>query len=162
MAPPPAPSGEVAFDLRGRFSVSQDGRAQSGNFFWRQFAAGFEVDLWGPLGQGRARLIGAGGGLTLVDARGVAVFDGDAEALMRRELGWSAPLAAFSAWVTGRPAPSWPVRVHGRGAFEQLGWRVAVTAWRDVGGQALPGRIEATRRGVRIVVACREWSSPPA
>lgn len=155
------PTGEVAFDLRGRFSVVQDGHATAGNFFWRQFVGGFELDLWGPLGQGRARLIGAGGSLSLVNARGEAVADGNAEALMRRELGWSAPLDAFAAWVTGRPAPDWPAQVHGDGSFEQLGWRVEVKSWRDVGAQTLPRRLEASRPGTRIVVVCREWGSPP-
>ena len=160
----PAPTGaanEVAFDLRGRFSVAQGGEVASGNFLWRQFTAGFELDLWGPLGQGRARLIGGGGALTLVNGRGEAVADGDAEALMRRQLGWAAPLDAFAAWVTGKPAPSWPARILAPGLFEQLGWRVEVTAWHDVGGQPLPRRLEASRRETRIVVACREWASPP-
>ena len=159
MAPP---TSDVAFDLSGRFSVVQDGRATSGNFLWRQFAAGFELDLWGPLGQGRARLIGTDGGLTMVNAHGETVRSGDAEALMRRELGWFAPLDAFAAWVTGRPAPDWPARVHGHGSFEQLGWRVEVKSWRDVHGQTLPRRLEASRPGTRIVVVCREWGAPPA
>ena len=158
MAPP---ASDVAFDLSGRFSVVQDGRATSGNFLWRQFAAGFELDLWGPLGQGRARLIGTDGGLTMVNAHGETVRSGDAEALMRRELGWFAPLDAFAAWVTGRPAPDWPARVHGHGSFEQLGWHVEVKSWRDVHGQALPRRLEAYRPGTRIVVVCREWGAPP-
>lgn len=157
---PPPPSSGLVFELRGRFSVTQAREANSGNFLWRQYPGGFEVDLWGPLGQGRARLIGQGTSLTLVNARGETVADGDAEALMQRELGWSAPLSALSSWLVGQPAPGLPARTNGD-AFEQLGWQVQVTAWAQVGERRLPRRLEAQRGGLRIVVACREWSAPP-
>lgn len=156
----PSPASGVTFDLRGRFSVVEGDRARTGSFFWRQRANGFEAELWGPLGQGRTRLIGSGRALRLLNARGETVASGDAEALMQRELGWAAPLNAFGSWLTGEPAPGLPLRRQGD-AFEQLGWRVRVTAWRQVGERTLPRRLEAHRRGVRIVVACRQWSAPP-
>lgn len=156
---PPPSAGEATFDLKGRFSVVEGGRARSGNFFWRQHANGFEAELWGPLGQGRTRLIGKGHALQVMNARGETMASDDAKALMQRELGWAAPLSAFGSWFVGEPAPSWPARTRGD-AFEQLGWRVRVTAWAQVGERALPRRLEARHGGLRIVVACREWRLP--
>ena len=104
-APPEGEPGRL-FHLEGRLAVRGADDAMSASFVWDHFAEHFEIELWGLLGQGRTRLTGEAGALTIFTPRGDVVADGDAELLMQRELGWSVPLEVLPDWVQGRPSRS--------------------------------------------------------
>lgn len=155
------------FRLRGKIAVRTEQEAFSAAFDWRQAGRRYQIDLWGPLGQGHIRLRGDGSTLSLTDSGGAVWRGDDAVALMDQTLGWSVPTTALRHWVRGRYDPSLPAtplaeqegaddeRLH---QFEQLGWTVRASRWRDTAIGPAPGRIVAERNGRRIVVASREWS----
>jgi len=163
----PAPDG---FDLRGKLGVVQADESFSARFLWRQQAAAFRIDLWGPLGQGRVQLAGDEHTLELRDGDGSVISSGPPEAVMNRHLGWSLPLAVLPHWVRGRPAPNTSVAARvadeeGRlTAFRQLGWHVELERYQrlSVGaadGEAayLPHRVTARRGAYRVRLAISEW-----
>ena len=155
---------DVDFRLRGKIAVRGDAVAFSASFEWLQSAEDYDVALWGPLGQGRVRLHGDGKRLTIIDSRGRTATGRSAEAFAEAALGWSVPITALRYWVRGRYDPASPVAVERSAAnglpsgFEQFGWVVDVSRWRDSATGPVPGRIVVQRGAERILIVCKEWS----
>lgn len=163
----PRPDGFANFDVRvrGRIGVRGGGEAFAGSFDWRQAGDRFAIALWGPLGQGRTRLIGDDRSVRLIDARGRVREDVDANALLLRAIGWRAPVAALRHWVRGRVAPDAAAELerdaNGRlTRFQQFGWTVELRGWRSTAAGDAPARIVATKDGRRVTVICKEWFGP--
>ena len=152
----------MEFRVAGRVNLVAEGRAVTANYVWRQFPDGTEIDLWGPLGQGRTRVLSEGDAFAVHTADGTRLDGGAARALVRREFGLAAPVALLSNWMLGRPAPGWPAQGEENGAFLQLGWRVAPSGFEEVSGRRVPARLVATRHDRRLTVLCREWRFPGA
>ena len=154
----------VDFRLRGKIAVRGPGDAFSASFDWMQRGEAFDIELWGPLGQGRVRLRGDGTRLTVTDARGGTVTGVSAEPLIASTLGWSVPVSALPYWVRGRYDPGNAVADVRRAAdgtlagFKQLGWAVGVSRWGESALGRVPARIVAVQRERRIVIVCKEWS----
>lgn len=169
------------FNLRGKLGVVQGDDSFSARFVWQQRGRRFTIDLWGPFGQGRLRLIGNERRLELREGDGSLISRGPADTVMRRRLGWSLPLSALPQWVRGRPAAGIPVAdetydADGRlSGFRQLDWLVDLDRFRPVtgpGGEAvtgdagaadagtgtvLPYRVTATRDQYRVRLAISRW-----
>lgn len=167
-APPTAPLvGEGAFEVRGKLGVTESGESFSARFLWRQEGSDFNIDLWGPFGQGRVQLVGNDTEVTLLDADGAVITTGEHEAVMRRNLGWSLPLAVLPAWVQGHPDAQYPAREESRDAsghliaFRQLDWQVELARFQAAGSEAdereLPHRVTAWRGPYRVRLAISDW-----
>ncbi|MCY4015480.1 MAG: lipoprotein insertase outer membrane protein LolB [Gammaproteobacteria bacterium] len=160
---PPEGVADADFRLRGKIAVRGPGDAFSASFDWIQTGDAFDIELWGPLGQGRVHLRGDGARLTVTNARGTTTSGIGAEPLMASALGWSVPIAALPYWVRGRYDPRSVVSGEYRGAdgtlagFQQLGWVVEVSRWRESALGPVPARVVATQRERRIVIVCKEW-----
>ena len=153
------PTGEeFLFSIAGRVGAIAGKQGSSADFFWRQYESGFDVEFWGPFGQGRTRLVVQADTLTVHTARGERISDGEARAWIRRELHLEVPIRALSRWITGRPAPEWPASVIGADGFNQLGWQVEIASWNDWDGRRLPGRLTASRAEYRVTIVCRNWT----
>jgi outer membrane lipoprotein LolB len=153
----------IDFRLRGKIAVRGPGDAFSASFDWIQMGEAFDIELWGPLGQGRVHLSGDGTRLTVTDPRGATVTGVGAEPLMASKLGWSVPIAALPYWVRGRYDPGnafagerWAAD-GGLAGFKQLGWTVEVSGWRESALGRVPARIVAVQPERRIVIVCKEW-----
>ncbi len=159
----PAPA---AFRLEGRVSVRAGEESFSGGLAWRRGAAGEEILLSTPLGQGVAELRGDTEGVSLTDAKGRSHRAADADSLVRQALGLELPLRGLTWWVVGHPRPDAPYRAEadeaGRMAvLEQDDWRIDFSRYESRDGHVLPGKLVA-RRGddldVRLVVDA--WELP--
>jgi outer membrane lipoprotein LolB len=165
--PAPAP-GPGSFSLKGKVAVSEGGERFSANLLWQQDAEDFRIDLWGPLGQGRVRLVKQGQEVRLESTAGEVLAEGESERVMREQLGWSLPVAVLPAWVQGRPlagVAAEDVRYDEAGritAFRQLGWAVALEGYQtlsgELGARSLPSRVKALSdtASVRLVVSAWE------
>lgn len=183
--PQPGPAG--GFVLRGKLGVVDARDSFSARFLWQQQGDAFDIELWGPLGQGRVRLTGRDGSMALVEGDGTVIDSGTPDAVMRRHLGFSLPMAVLPAWVRGAPAAGHRVSgrvVDGDGrltAFRQLGWTVALERFGAVEGgdvpvsagagpaatpastptatpaTLLPHRITASRGDYRVRLAVSDW-----
>ena len=163
VARPPEGVADADFRLRGKIAVRGPGDAFSASFDWIQTGEAFDIELWGPLGQGRVHLRGDGRRLTVTDARGATTSGISAEPFMASALGWSVPISALPFWVRGRYDPGSSVAEQRRTAdgtlasFEQLGWTVAVSRWGQSALGPVPLRVVAVQRERRIVIVCKEW-----
>lgn len=158
------------FRVDGRLGVRHDAGAFNATFVWTQWRDRYEIEFWGPLGSARTRLAGDAVSLTIDDASGRRLVSGDAEALMRAELGWYVPMEVLAWWIRGTPSPdfAWGEGQRDEGgrlsAFAQLSWRVRIDRWTETAMGPAPARIRAERGGDRITVVCKTWrfGSQPA
>ena len=157
VSPPTLPESGLVFRVSGRVGLVAEHQSVAASFVWRQFSQGGEIDLWGPLGQGRTRVVWEGDALVVRTADGARLDGGDAHALLRREFGLAAPLELLSNWMVGQPAPGWPAERGDGDAFTQLGWRVAPSRFVEVSGRRVPSRLVASRAERKLTVLCREW-----
>ncbi len=153
------------FRLRGKIGLHTRDEAFSASFDWLQAGDSYRIEFWGPLGQGRARLLGNSREATVIDARGNIADGRSPEALMTQQLGWSAPVATLRHWVRGGYDPALAATERSYDAdgtlsrFEQLGWVVELSRWQDSAVGRVPGRIVAKQGRRRLVVVCKEWLS---
>ena len=158
---PPLPS-DADFSIRGKIGVVDGGNSWSARFLWRQFGDRFEIDLWGPLGQGQTHLRGTPSRLEIIDADGLVRTSGNPEALMFAELGWSLPLGLLLDWLQGRPAAEAPVTDAirnpdgGLTRFRQLGWEVRLERAKKAPPDAPLRRITAEKPGYRVRMVVSE------
>ena len=164
---------DVDFRLRGRIGLKEPSaeahggrpraRALSTSFDWQQAGERFRIEFWGAFGQGRALLFGDGATVSLRDARGNVTSGVDVDALMEQTLGWAVPVAALRHWVRGRVDPSLAAAAEQRDSegnlarFEQSGWTIRLSRWRQTAIGAAPGRVVAERAGRVVTVICKEW-----
>ena len=167
---PVVPEAPETFVLTGKVGVREADESFSANLLWHQKGEAFEIDLWGPLGQGRVKLVKKDGEISLESAKGV-LAQGDPEQVMQTHLGWSLPLDVLPAWVQGAPFPDLPVSGLSEDAsgnvsgFEQAGWAVVLERYRNVPvgpeaaatERALPRRVTATREDARVRLVISEW-----
>ncbi len=163
---PGMPESPETFVLTGKVGVREARESFSANLLWHQKGEAFDIDLWGPLGQGRVKLVKKGDGIELRSDQGVLAA-GEADAVMREHLGWSLPVDVLPAWVQGTPYAGEPAEAVVRDAdgrltgFSQLGWAVVLERYQAIqdGASArdLPTRITATREGARVRLVVSEW-----
>lgn len=149
--------------VEGKIAVRNEATSQTANFRWRQAGEGFDIEIWGLLGQGRTRLIGNARDVTVI--RGDEVLAaGQPDEVMTYHLGFSLPVAVMSAWLRGQPFGRPREQViddEGRiTAFNERGWQVEMARFREfepASGQLQPARIVARRDGQAVTVAIRRF-----
>ena len=152
------------FILDGRIGIRGLDQASSASIRWAQSENNFDVVLWGPLGQGKTRFVGNASFMTVQTAEGEHVEDVVPNEMLKRHLGISPPIDAFSGWILGRPA----IRPLARGlerneygdlkAFNQLGFDLEYSDFRVVDGRRLPHRIICSEGATRITILVKRWS----
>jgi outer membrane lipoprotein LolB len=159
---------EGGFAVTGRLGVNRGSDGFSSSFLWRYTKPDFDIELWGPLGQGRTRIEGRGEEVTIREANGTVHRSRDTAETMERWLGVSVPVSALVHWLRGEPAPESPVmderfeaadRIH----LSQLAWQLDFSGYKEVpGGGRVPSRIVAQRDNVRVTLLPKEWTFPQA
>ena len=164
---PEVPSAPERFALKGKVAVREGNEHFTANLLWHQRSDGFEIDLWGPLGQGRMQIVKKEAQIQIRDGRGELLTAGDPERVMRQQLGWALPLEVLPAWVQGRllaevGAEALTEDEAGRlQSFRQLDWQVRLERYQTVSGTAgsrdLPTRVTAENERTRLRLVVSEW-----
>ncbi len=158
---------DMAFAADGKFGIKDDENGYSARFSWRHYQDGYDIEVWGPLGQGRTLLRG--------DVERMQVRRGDEilaqgapEQVMAANLGWSVPIAVLPAWIQGFPSTTLPhagavLDDLGRyTAFDQAGWRVSLQRYTSRPAapfeHTTPARIVATSGSRKVTVVVREYT----
>jgi len=154
---------DLDFVAKGKLGVKLGDKGYSASFSWQQFAAGYAIDVWGPLGQGRTKLRGNAASMRVI--RGDEVLaEGPPELVMQTHLGWSVPLDVLPAWISGRSDTDSTIE----GAvydpmqrlieFQQANWHVSFSRFHDAGPDARPGRIVARSGVKKVTVLVRQFT----
>ena len=157
------PAAGLEFELSGRIAVRYNNEGSSGNIAWRHRAAGDEMLITSPLGQGVARIEREGDTVTVTASDQRVYRAHDAESLTEQVLGFRVPLAGLADWVRARPAPG-PAREtrDPRGRLNELrqdGWHIYYLAYRD--DSELPARLRLVYPGLDLRLAISEWQTRP-
>lgn len=160
--PRPVPS-DVQFTITGKFGIQQGEQGYSANFNWQQLSRGYDIEVWGPLGQGRTRLQGDAARMQVLKGDEL-LAEGSPHEVMYAHLGWSIPIEVLPAWIRGVPEESLAFAAavyddEGRlTQFDQAGWQVAMNRYTQRGQYATPGRIRAVNGAKKVTVIVREYS----
>ncbi len=163
-APKPQLRGPSDFLVSGKMAV----RAPEGNFSarfrWIQTGGSYELELWGPFGQGRRRLAGNHHTLSVLDGQGQLLLRGSPGQVMLEQLGFEVPLGSLAFWIQGLPDPQQPQSRLSRNAqgevagFRQASWDVAYPSYIDASAdRRLPQRVEAVNERYQVKLAISRW-----
>jgi outer membrane lipoprotein LolB len=175
--PPPAPDNTEAqarhlrkledisaFSLSGRMAVQTEKRGFSGSVRWKHVEEGDNFSLYSPLGAQVAEIKAGQEGVTLTTNDRKSYQAADAETLLKQTMGWSLPLAGLSDWALGRPtsgpyeAVSWDAQ--GRlSRLKQAGWNIEYSAYQDVDGVDLPGKVILRSPQLDLKLLVEHWGT---
>ena len=149
--------------MQGRLGVSDGKEGGSGSFSWTQNGSHYEFVLRGPAISGADfRLSGGPDGAQLEGLKSGPITGPDAEALMRKALGWEVPLRDLQAWVLGLRADSGAAEVSfGDNKLPSLllqdGWSVEYREWDTTRQPALPTKVYATKLPYKVKLSIESW-----
>ena len=149
--------------LQGRLGVSNGKDGGSGSFSWTQDGEQYEFILRGPAISGmNFRLSGGPDGALLEGMAHGPLHGPDAEALMRKALGWEVPLRDLRAWVLGLRADSGPAELSfGENRLPSLlqqdGWAVDYREWDDARQPPLPTKVFAAKAPYKVKLSIESW-----
>jgi outer membrane lipoprotein LolB len=148
--------------LQGLLGISNGKDAGSGTLTWIQDGDRYDFTLRAPISGKSFRLTGGPDGALLEGLDGGPQQGPNAEALMRRALGWDVPLDELRAWVLG-------VRVQGENAelsfgdnklpslLQQNGWAVTYRAWNTQHQPPLPATVFAEKPPYKVKLKIDSW-----
>ena len=148
--------------LQGRLGVSDGKDGGSGSFSWTQNGDGYEFVLRAPITGKSFRLSGDAAGALLEGLEPGPLRGPDAEALMRKALGWEVPLRDLRAWVLGLRADSGPAELDfGANRLPSLlrqdGWAVDYREWDTARTPPLPTKVYAERPPYKVKLSIESW-----
>lgn len=148
--------------LQGRLGVSDGKEGGSGSFSWSQHGDEYEFVLRAPITGKSFRLSGGPQGALLEGVASGPLRGPDAEALMRKALGWEVPLGDLRAWVLGLRADSGPAELRFGtnrlpSLLQQDGWSVDYRQWDASRRPPLPSKVYAEKAPYKVRLSIESW-----
>jgi outer membrane lipoprotein LolB len=151
----------------GKLGIKVPNDGGSANLHWQQQSQDYQIDLNGPFGQGKMIIEGKPGSVTLTEAGKPSQTAKTAEALISKSTGWNIPVTQLAFWVRGLPAPDSKI-IHFEpnalgliGELQQAGWKITYGDYVNVQKAeeivAMPSRIIAEFKDIRLTLVIREW-----
>ena len=150
--------------LQGRLGVSDGKQSGSGGFSWTQDGDHYVFVMQGPpLSGANFRLSGGPDGALLEGLKSGPLQGPDAEALMRKALGWEVPLRDLRAWVLGLRADTGPAELSVGtnrlpSQLQQDGWIVDYPEWDEAHQPPLPKKVFAANPPYKVRLSIESWS----
>lgn len=155
------------WSMEGKLAVRHNRKSQSARIQWQQQGEHFDIHLSGPAGLKATRVYGHPGHATLEQA-GHTEHARSVDTLSERLVGWPLPATELQYWLRGLPAPSRQIEsasytTSGQlAALEQSGWQLLFSEHQTtVAELSLPGRIQAQRGDLTIILLAKKWASTP-
>lgn len=142
--------------FEGRLAVADERDSISASVSWRHRLGRDDIELAGPLAQGRLIISVEAGLVAVDDGDSRKEFRGPVEDVLAEQLGVTMPVNALRYWVLGLPDPeqSFVEQVDG---FFQAGWRVGFKEMQHVNAIMLPRKINAEKDKTRIKLVVDQW-----
>lgn len=134
------------WEIKGRLGVRTHKRGGQATIVWKRDGDDHNINLYGPLGGGRAVLVENASGAELKDSKKKTYYADNAEALLYQVAGWRVPFGAMKYWVLGLPAKQeafeQTLDQWGRvSELRQSGWEIRFIEYRDYDGVELPRKM---------------------
>jgi len=148
------------WQLLGRLSVRSEKESWLATLEWHHDHSADNLALSTSLGGVIAKLTYANNAVFLSDAKGSVREVSDKELMTL--LGYAPPLAHLRFWVRGVVDPQWPMQVKEASnadgkVFEQEGWLVRLSRFRQEGELMLPSKVFIQKDGVKIKLVVDKW-----
>jgi len=132
--------------LSGRVAISQAGEAWNLNMDWQQDGDDYQIQLYGPFGAGRVKLVGNAYGVLLHDSNDQTFYADKAQTLLYEHTGVTMPVEGIRYWIVGLTSPTQTTQPkldpQGRLAYlEDEQWQVNFKRYTDVSGMQLPFKV---------------------
>ena len=156
-----APFRATSWTLQGRIGVLNGEQNLSGQIRWQHREDRDELLMTSPLGQGVARIVRNGEGVTLEMPDQPTRHAPDADTLTREALGYVLPVTGLTWWVQARPAPgrAFEATRDASGRLTQLkqdGWTIDYLQY---AADARPRKLTVAREGLEIRLVADSWQS---
>lgn len=142
--------------FEGRLAFVDERESVSVSVNWRHSSQVDEIELSGPLAQGRVRISVGGDVVIIDDGETRRELQGDVDLMVEEGLGISLPVSALRFWVLGMSRPEFAVTEQPSGFF-QLGWLVMFQEMFQVERVALPRKMSVQRDKTRIKLFVDRW-----
>ena len=142
-------AGVVSWSLKGRMAVRTEVSGDSATLLWDRDGIDHKIELYGPFGGGRIRIVQDAKGAILRDAKKYTDKATTASELLYRRVGWPVPFEAMQYWVLGLPEAGKPftktLDEWGRlKTLSQAGWDVNYREYKEVAPYELPRKLFIT------------------
>jgi outer membrane lipoprotein LolB len=138
------------WDVRGRVAVRSGDDGVQASLLWVRESDLQRIELTGPFGGGRVRLIQNRDGAELHDTDNRVYRDSSLQRLLQRRVGWDLPISELNYWMLGLPAPGAVTGMEldewGRlKVLQQSGWEIRLLEYSQQDGVELPSRLFVRR-----------------
>ncbi len=140
----------------GRLAVVDERESFSASVNWQHQGARDDIELLGPLAQGRLTISVVGGTVTIDDGENRQEFYGSAEQILSERLGVVMPVNSLRYWVFGVLDPGLQ-SVELDTGFMQAGWRVTFKDVYKVESESLPKKISIEKDLTKIKLIVDQW-----
>lgn len=148
--------GQKKWSFEGRLALVNENESISAAVVWSHDENIDDIELTGPLAQGRLKIHVGPEQVVVDDGENRSVFEGDAEAVLADQLGMVVPVSALRYWVLGVNDPQQAL-VEVAGGFFQAGWLVRYREMQMVGADLLPKKVTAEKDKTRIKLVVDQW-----
>lgn len=155
------------WQISGKLGIRTPTDNGSASLKWSQENTNYQINLSGPLGQKRMIITGSPEKVRMEQTGEPEQEAKSPEALIKKQLGWTLPVTQLAYWVRGVPAPKGRIthlEQNSAGLIAQLqqgDWLITYSNYSDqtFNGKtlALPGKVTAEYRDVRLILAIRQW-----
>ncbi len=140
----------------GRIAVSDKNKSFSASINWRHQNKLDEIELAGPLGQGRTQIILTQQHVVIDYGDERFQYFGNVDDVVSKQLGVSLPISALKYWVLGLVNPEIKYEVIENGFFQST-WKIKYQQMQLVGEDELPRKIKVVRNDAKLKLIIDEW-----
>ncbi len=145
------------WSLEGRLALVNEKDSISASIVWRHAETRDDIELSGPLAQGRMKISVKAEEVVVDDGEKVSVYRGEADEVVAELLGVEMPVTALRFWVLGVNDPGLSFVAQPNG-FYQSGWLVRYGEMQTSNTYKLPKKITAEKDRARLKLIVDEWN----
>ncbi|MGR8931405.1 MAG: lipoprotein insertase outer membrane protein LolB [Gammaproteobacteria bacterium] len=142
--------------LEGRLAFTGEKDSVSASIVWRHTELRDDIELIGPLAQGRVGIVVSLDQVTIDNGENLQTFHGDPNKILAEQLGMDVPVTALKYWVLGVNDPG-QTFVEQSSGFYQDGWLVSYREMQKIQAELLPKKITAQKDKARIKLIVDRW-----
>lgn len=142
--------------LEGRLALVDEKDSVSVSISWRHNELQDEIELVGPLAQGRVKILVMPDRVAVDDGDNPKVFYGPVDEVLAEQLGVSLPVDSLKFWVLGVNDPR-RAYTEQPGGFYQERWLVRYGEMQAVNADTLPKKMTAEKDKTRIKLIVDQW-----
>lgn len=142
--------------LEGRLALVNEKDSVSVSINWRHNELRDDIELAGPLAQGRVKISVTPDRVTVDDGDNPRVFYGPVDEVLAEQLGVDLPVDSLKFWVLGVNDPR-QTYIEQPGGFYQGSWLVRYGEMQAVNTDTLPKKMTAEKDKTRIKLIVDQW-----